>query len=266
MLSALAMHEAFLADIRSAPDDDTPRLIYADWLEENGSDDAERARGQFIRLQCRAFSVAYHFSWTDAKLQNEGMRLLAECPHLTSCRELEIEKPGCDNDGLGHLARSKTLATVETLTLEGSTYGGPTSTRLSAGGIVTLLESAAMPRLRSLGLCGGMWGSGYNALTQLYACAALARIKSLNLSSNYFTDTAARELAGCKHLRNLRSLDLGIHELTDAGVLALLGSPHLANLEYLSLYDGVIKSFGPVTMGRLRERFAEGNHGAWRRR
>src|SRR5947209_7479333 len=58
MPSPLAIHEAFLADIRAAPDDDTPRLIYADWLEENGADEAERARGRFIRLQCRAEALA----------------------------------------------------------------------------------------------------------------------------------------------------------------------------------------------------------------
>lgn len=39
--------EALLASILSSPHDDTPRLIYADWCEENG--DAERA--EFIRYQ-----------------------------------------------------------------------------------------------------------------------------------------------------------------------------------------------------------------------
>lgn len=39
---------AFLAAIISAPDDDTPRLVYADWLQEHGDD----ARAEFIRLQC----------------------------------------------------------------------------------------------------------------------------------------------------------------------------------------------------------------------
>ena len=33
--------EAFLQDIVANPDDDAPRLIYADWLEEHG--EAERA-------------------------------------------------------------------------------------------------------------------------------------------------------------------------------------------------------------------------------
>ncbi len=40
-------HDAFLDAIVSAPDDDFPRLQYADWLEERG--DADRA--EFIRLQ-----------------------------------------------------------------------------------------------------------------------------------------------------------------------------------------------------------------------
>ncbi|HEY7153921.1 MAG TPA: TIGR02996 domain-containing protein [Gemmataceae bacterium] len=41
-------HDAFLQAIREAPEDDTPRLVYADWLDENG--DSERA--EFIRVQC----------------------------------------------------------------------------------------------------------------------------------------------------------------------------------------------------------------------
>jgi uncharacterized protein (TIGR02996 family) len=39
---------AFLDAIRATPDDDAPRLIYADWLEETGDED----RAEFIRLQC----------------------------------------------------------------------------------------------------------------------------------------------------------------------------------------------------------------------
>jgi uncharacterized protein (TIGR02996 family) len=38
----------FLAAIRAAPDDDAPRLIYADWLDEHG----EPERAEFIRVQC----------------------------------------------------------------------------------------------------------------------------------------------------------------------------------------------------------------------
>src|SRR5262245_30371450 len=41
--------DAFLQDITSHPQDDTPRLIYADWLEEHGQPE----RAQFIRVQIR---------------------------------------------------------------------------------------------------------------------------------------------------------------------------------------------------------------------
>jgi uncharacterized protein (TIGR02996 family) len=39
---------ALLAAILAHPDEDTPRLMYADWLQENGQPD----RAEFIRIQC----------------------------------------------------------------------------------------------------------------------------------------------------------------------------------------------------------------------
>lgn len=44
-------HAAFLADIIEHPTDDTPRLIYADWLEDTCYP-AQPARAEFIRVQC----------------------------------------------------------------------------------------------------------------------------------------------------------------------------------------------------------------------
>src|SRR5262249_12087028 len=46
----LTMHTArsFIAAIRETPDDDTPRLVFSDWLEEQG----EIARAELIRVQC----------------------------------------------------------------------------------------------------------------------------------------------------------------------------------------------------------------------
>src|SRR5262245_74986 len=42
-----AQERAFLADICAHPDDDTPRLVYADWLDDPG----QPHRAEFIRLQ-----------------------------------------------------------------------------------------------------------------------------------------------------------------------------------------------------------------------
>jgi len=46
--------EALLAAVCANPDDDTPRLVFADLLQENG----EEARAEFIRLQVRHAELA----------------------------------------------------------------------------------------------------------------------------------------------------------------------------------------------------------------
>ena len=49
-MDVLSQHEAFLRAIFDAPEDDTPRLVYADFLEEHG--DADKAA--YIRYECEA--------------------------------------------------------------------------------------------------------------------------------------------------------------------------------------------------------------------
>src|SRR5262245_45981693 len=44
----MAEHPGLLQAVIEAPDDDVPRLIYADWLEDHG----ETERAEFIRMQC----------------------------------------------------------------------------------------------------------------------------------------------------------------------------------------------------------------------
>jgi uncharacterized protein (TIGR02996 family) len=46
--------QALLWAIIDRPDEDTPRLVYADWLDEHGPTGADRARAAFIRLQIEA--------------------------------------------------------------------------------------------------------------------------------------------------------------------------------------------------------------------
>src|SRR4051794_12165161 len=45
--------EAFLRDIIEHPDDDAPRLRFADWLQDHG----DPARAEFIRVQCELARV-----------------------------------------------------------------------------------------------------------------------------------------------------------------------------------------------------------------
>lgn len=49
----MTYHDAFLQAILENPDEDAPRLIYADWLEERGD-----PRGEFIRIQCHLAAMS----------------------------------------------------------------------------------------------------------------------------------------------------------------------------------------------------------------
>jgi uncharacterized protein (TIGR02996 family) len=65
--------DAFLQAILESPDDDTPRLIYADWLDEHGQD----ARAEFIRLQCQLSKLPCEDpTWPGLRIREQ--RLLAK--------------------------------------------------------------------------------------------------------------------------------------------------------------------------------------------
>jgi uncharacterized protein (TIGR02996 family) len=72
--------DAILEAIFAAPDDDAPRLIYADWLNENGHPE----QAEFIRLRCQMAHLSNgergwrplrrKLHWTWAALQSRWLR------------------------------------------------------------------------------------------------------------------------------------------------------------------------------------------------
>jgi uncharacterized protein (TIGR02996 family) len=58
-----ASDERLLADVLAAPDDDRPRLVYADWLAEKGD-----ARGELIQLQCELAKLG---EWDERRFELE---------------------------------------------------------------------------------------------------------------------------------------------------------------------------------------------------
>src|SRR5436190_19415841 len=80
MTTKNALFEAILAE----PDDDAPRLVYSDWLEEHG--DHERA--EFIRVQCRLANLSpADPDWIDLTERESD---LAAC---LKARQMELEPP-----------------------------------------------------------------------------------------------------------------------------------------------------------------------------
>lgn len=66
MSRAIDQDAAFLRAILAHPDDATPRLVYADWLEEHGG--AQHATmAEFIRVQCESARLyAYVSAWSSS--------------------------------------------------------------------------------------------------------------------------------------------------------------------------------------------------------
>src|SRR5690348_891572 len=65
--------DALLRDICENPDDDTPRLVLADWLEEHGQPE----RAELIRVQCESARLSPEHS-RQKRLQKRTEELLKE--------------------------------------------------------------------------------------------------------------------------------------------------------------------------------------------
>lgn len=82
---------AFLAAIRAAPDDDAPRLVYADHLLES-SDESERLRGEFIVAQCEVARLPRNGpEWRRAITRDYHLRR-AVVDELTKAGAIEWER------------------------------------------------------------------------------------------------------------------------------------------------------------------------------
>jgi uncharacterized protein (TIGR02996 family) len=75
----MSVQDAFLDDIAARPDDDTPRLIYADWLDDHG--DADWA--EFIRVQCRL--ARGRLEWQELSRLQDRQRELQQRHDQTWC-------------------------------------------------------------------------------------------------------------------------------------------------------------------------------------
>jgi uncharacterized protein (TIGR02996 family) len=254
-------HErAFFQAIREAPHDDAPRLIYADWLEEQGGGERS-ARAAFIRIQCRLAELAEDDSARDA-LEDEEADLLAEYEHAWTeplhgiAEEWKfgrgfIEHLGIRGENLfahaerlfdfaplrslhllmhfkdvPHLAACPQLQEVEALDFH--------RCHLNDRALQHLLTSPYLTRLHTLDLVGnGITTAGMQTLLHSHL---FPRLRRLDLSNNIaIGDRAVHLLARATHGENLQELILSATNATTASLHELIQSPHLPRLIRLDL-------------------------------
>ena len=260
----------FIQAILANPDDDAPRLVFADWLEERGD-----PWGEFIRVQC---ALAHEQSISGQRyheLYARQSRLLHEHPEWHeplhtlgislaspsfSFRRGFIEYLDIDahlflyrgaalfqaapllrrvrlQKAAEHMRAWKTCSSLRRLiSLE---FG---EDDIDAAGAQALADSPHLLRLTRLSFgsappSGGYGGNavGDGGARAIAAAPALAQLTELDLSFNRIGDAGARALAASPQLARLTLLDLGDNQIGEAGVQALIDSPHLTHLATLGL-------------------------------
>jgi uncharacterized protein (TIGR02996 family) len=194
----------FLADILAHPDEDAPRLIFADWLEDHGATESDRARAELIRLQCRMAPLDEFCDERDDLVPRE--KELLEVYREVWQRELpKWAQRQCCTFRRGFVAVIDTNA-------ESFTHGG--AHQLFQ---VTPLEGVI------LGYPGG-------SAETILECSFLERLKELSLPSSLSAADYAL-LAGAPQLKNLRCLRLDQGSMVNpCEALVLADSPHLTRL------------------------------------
>jgi uncharacterized protein (TIGR02996 family) len=220
---------AFLARIREQPDDDGPRLVFADWLDEKGD-----PRGQLIRVQCAVARLPENdprrAEWS---IQEQALLDKFRAGWIAALNGLA---PECEyRRGL-----------IESISVISSAFVDRGSEIHAIGSIrrvrflearrcfAALVDSPHFGQIREIDLCHSSLGnSGVNLLAR---SKHLGHIEFLNLGSNDLSDQALRILAGMPQLGQLRELCLDENrQLGTPGLRALADSPFLGELRRLDL-------------------------------
>jgi uncharacterized protein (TIGR02996 family) len=228
--------EAFLEAIRESPEDDAPRLVFADWLDEHG----DPARAEFIRVQCTLARTPT----ADARYQTLYLR---EARLLQENRERW--DPFFHRSGRVHVQFRRGFIELLAPRVEHFVKhsaelfaAAPTACKAYLDDVdhrtaARLAEVAGLSRLRVLSLRGqynreGMGPAGARALA---ASPHLANLTALHLDYQDVSDEGARALAASPYLSRLTTLSLVHTGIGDAGVQAIVQSPTLAGLASLDL-------------------------------
>jgi uncharacterized protein (TIGR02996 family) len=242
---------AFLRAIRERPDDDLPRLIFADWLEEHAGTwrDAARDfadRAEFIRLQCAMArndeQELKHWPDPDGRrgeLLSKKNRAEWEQPLRALGAPFDLFRRGFPeavtmsaSDFARHAGELFDIAPIRQLKL----YSPDDS---------DAPVLAAFPHMRNLTMLDlGNNNIGSAGISDLATSPHLKNLTTLNLGYNPIGDASARALAESPHMAKLTTLDLSNNHIGDDGALALAASPHLAKLTTLNLNGNLIGDDG----------------------
>jgi uncharacterized protein (TIGR02996 family) len=284
----MSTEQAFLDDILAHPDEDAPRLIFADWLEDHG----DEVRARFIRLQCRLARMddthpergsllaevqdlvrSHGPGWAGALRGRvdewQFRRGFVECVELSGALSRERLRRLVQNIPLRSLRLEIYGADLPEVLAAGSWLGGVRELYLrflSPVGDRKLVELCRHPGLEYLASLMIECAEGDEVpdadLVELARPGALPRLQELGLRRGEdpedINDPILRALAQARHPSRLRRLYLPGTAFRQSTARALAHSPLFAALTHLGLEDGVASEetwrdlLWPPALGRLR--------------
>jgi uncharacterized protein (TIGR02996 family) len=216
----MSLDQAFLDDIIEHPDDDTPRLIYADWLEDQGNP-SSRARAELIRVQCQ-LSANRGTQGTPRLFQRQREILAEHEQHWVqelgvSVAEWQFER--------GFIGRIRIEVPVLLEHAEQLFHRAPIRQLSLFWWFTRIMDRTA-------------------DLRRLCSLPTWRNLLSLEMPEQHLSSAILELLASCEAFPGLQVLDLARNRLGDAGLRALAQSPLFARLVVLNLSGNDITARG----------------------
>lgn len=265
------METVFLDEIAATPGDETPVLIYADWLAEQ-DDPATRSRGEFLRLE----SVLKRGKPGAQRADMEWQARQLWWDHIEDWL-------GPLYDAVDHFRYERGLLSVEVSSASLAdmhpeelaatpAWGWLRHVGVRKGGLEALAQLSELPRpryLASLDIGRKTVADAAEELPLLLGMPILQDLRELNLAENGLSEVGCTQLGRWTGAASLRALVLRKNEITSVGVRSLLDSPHLGALEELDLAfnfiqaDGARELCNTASVPRLKRLDVSYNHVDW---
>jgi uncharacterized protein (TIGR02996 family) len=249
--------QAFLKAILEAPDDDTPRLVFADWLDERGEGD-DSVRAALIRAQCR-LELLPSGSKERRKLEREAKAILKEHGKRWAkpLEDIKVVKGWTFRRGFLEgvtmsataFARNAKKVFEAAPTIRTAHFPEASNEVGRLAGCEYLSRLAAV-NLSELCVCG--YCPIHNDLRALFNSKNAGGLTALNIAGDRMDVEGARRLAKSRALAKLTTLDVSQNPLGNDGVAALGTSKQLKQLTTLNLSSCVFGPAGLEALGQFK--------------
>ena len=215
--------DALHAAIRAQPEDDTARLVYADWLEENGEHD----RAAFIRLQVEAVRAEPFGPTARAAAQRANELLNKNWKEWTAVVRDQVPDFRFERGFVGHVVA------------ESGAFLGVADAVFAAHPVQGLrLDPHSNPEFRS-------------PLAPVFELSCLQQLRRLAFAPRTeFLDEDYQALAGSPHLAGLTDLAIPESPIDPPWLEAVLSGDGFPALAGLDLADN--SNLGPAVAGALQ--------------